>query len=159
MHDQPTDEHRWLRQLLGEWICEVEANMGPDQPPMQRTGSETVRSLGQLWTIGEWTMEGLPEPDYHVMTLGYDPSLGKFVGTFTSSAMARLWVYQGTLDAGRRVLTLEADGPSFAGDGSTALYHDVIEFVDADHRTLTSRCQMPDGTWQQFMQAHYRRRT
>lgn len=69
-----------------------------------------------------------------------------------------LWVYDGSLDAAEKVLALDAEGPSMAGDGKMAQYRDVIEFKNDDHRVLTSHVRGDDGTWQAFMTAHYRRR-
>ena len=45
--------------------------------------------------------------------------------------MTHLWVYDGALDAAGKVLTLDAEGPSFTGDGTTAKYQDVIEIEGA----------------------------
>ena len=42
-----------VQKLVGTWSFEGECIMGPDQPAMKSTGSETVRSLGGLWTVGE----------------------------------------------------------------------------------------------------------
>ena len=50
---EPQKEHQWLQQLVGEWTYENEAMMGPDQPLMKSQGTERVRSLGGLWTVGE----------------------------------------------------------------------------------------------------------
>ena len=91
------------------------------------------------------------------MTLGFDPQTKRFVGTFIASAMTHLWPYRGSLDASGTTLTLDSEGPSFSGDGTMAKYQDIIEFVTKDHRTLTARVQSADGSWQQFMTAHYRR--
>lgn len=155
---EPQKEHVWLQQLIGEWTFESECMMGPDQPPMVTKGKEVVRSLGRLWTIGEGTSDsGGGEAWNSVMTLGYDPEMQRFVGTFIASMMTYLWPYQGTLDAEAKVLTLDSEGPSFGGDSKTAKYQDIIEFITPDHRTLTSRMQNADGSWQQFMCAHYRR--
>ena len=63
-----------------------------------------------------------------------------------------------SLDATEKILTLDSEGPSFAGDGTMAKYQDIIEFVTKDHRTLTPRVQSADGSWQQFMTAHYSRK-
>ncbi len=155
---KPRKEHEWLKRLVGEWTFEAECIMGPDQPPMQNTGSETVRSLGDLWTVGEWTSE-MPEGGNcdSLMTLGFDPQRQRFVGTFVTSAMTHLWVYDGTLDAGGNVLTLETEGPSFAGDGTMTKYRDIIELLDEGVRTLSSQALTPDGQWQQFMTSKYRR--
>ena len=158
MHVEPQQEHRWLDQLVGEWTFEAECSMGPDQPPARNQGVEVVRSLGGLWTLAEG--EGaMPEGGTakSVMTLGFDPKAGRFVGTFIASMMTHLWTYTGALDESDKVLALDAKGPRFTGEG-TAQYRDSIEFIDADHRVLTSRALGDDGQWHVFMTAHYRRK-
>lgn len=157
---EPTLEHKWLLQLLGDWEFDSECMMGPDQPPMKTTGKLTTRSLGDLWTLGE--MENAT-PDGQgmrsLMTLGFDPAKQRFVGTFVASCMTHLWPYEGQLDAAQRVLTLDSEGPSFAGDGTMAKYHDIIEVIDQDHYLLISEHQNPDGSWTRFMNAKYTRVT
>lgn len=156
---EPQKEHQWLQKLVGEWTYESEAIMGPDQPPMKSKGSESVRSLGGLWTVGEGQGQ-MPDGDSFtsVMTLGYDPQKKRFVGTWIGSVMTNLWIYDGELDGAGRVLSLYSDGPSMSGDGTTVRYRDAIEIVDDDHRVLTSAVQGEDGNWTGFMTAHYRRR-
>lgn len=158
MKAEPQEEHRWLQQLVGRWTFESEASMGPGQPPMKSSGKETVRSLGGLWVVADGVGQ-MPEggPADMMMTLGYDPKKGRFVGTWVGSMMALMWVYDGFLDKDRKVLTLEAEGPSFTDEGKTAKYRDIITLESADHRTLTSRALGDDGTWTEFMTAHYRR--
>lgn len=149
---EPQAEHLWLQQFVGEWNIESECIMGPDQPPMTFTGHEVVRPLGKLWIIAEGT--GACES---MMTLGYDPHAKRFVGSFIASAMTHFWPYIGSLDASGKVLTLDSEGPTFAGDGTLTKYQDIFELVTQDHRTLTARVLNADGSWQQFMTAHYRR--
>lgn len=158
---EPRREHKWLQQLIGDWTWEGECNMGPDQPPWKSTGTEQFRALGDLWVIGEGESE-MPDGGkaHNMMTLGFDPQKQQFVGSFVASCMAHLWVYQrGELDAAGRTLSLYAEGPNMSPDanGSTALYRDVIEIKSDDHRTMTSAMQNDDGTWTQFLQAHYHR--
>jgi hypothetical protein len=158
MHPEPQREHRWLEKLVGDWTVESECLMGPDQPPLKSQGVETVRSLGGLWTIAEGEGE-VPggSPMKSVMTLGYDPARGRFVGTFIASVMTHLWTYDGALDGDGKLLELDAEGPNFSGEG-TSKYVDSIEFVDDDHRILRSRVLGDDGNWIPFMTAHYRRK-
>jgi hypothetical protein len=92
------------------------------------------------------------------MTLGYDPAQKRFVGTFIASMMTHLWIYNGALDAAGKVLTLDAEGPDFSGGPGMVKYQDIIEFVSDGHRTLKSQILGPDGKWQNFMTAHYRRK-
>ena len=157
MNAEPQREHRWLDRLVGEWTSEMECRMGPDQPPETMRGVDVVRSIGGLWIVaeGEGEMPGGGAAK-NIMTLGYDPRLQRYVGTFVASMMTHLWSYNGSLDASGKVLTLDAEGPDFTGQ-KTARYQDCIEFIDDDHRVMTSRVLGEDGDWHHFMTAHYRR--
>jgi hypothetical protein len=155
---KPQQEHDWLSRIVGEWTYENQCIMAPSQPPMKSSGTESVRSLGGLWIVGEGRGE-MPDgsPAITLITLGYDPQKQRFVGTFVGSMMTHLWIYDGALDADANVLTLEAEGPSFSGDGGMATYQDIIELRSDDHRVLRSRVRSADGTWHDFMTAHYHR--
>lgn len=159
MQPEPQQQHHWLQQLTGSWTFESECNMGPDQPPGKFDGKIDTRSLGGLWIIGdgEGSMPGGGTSQTQI-TLGFDPQKNTFVGSFIASMMTHLWIYHhGVLDADEKVLTLDAEGPSFTGSGM-AQYQDIITIVDANHHILTSRVQGDDGQWTHFMTAHYRRR-
>jgi hypothetical protein len=158
MPSEAKKEHQWLEQLVGEWTSEMEAVMEPGQPPSKHTGTESVRTLQGLWLICEGrgdVPEG--EPWTTIMTLGYDPARGQYLGTFIGSMMTHMWVYEGQLDAAEKELTLNTEGPSPTGDGSTTKYRDAIELKSSDHRVLTSNFLAEDGTWREFMTANYRR--
>ncbi len=155
---QPCKEHLWLHKLIGDWTFEADCSMGPDQPPAKSTGKEKVRSLGGLWTVGEAEGE-IPGGGFglSVMTLGYNPQVKGFVGSFVSGCMTHLWPYHGSLNATETVLTLDSEGPSVTNDGSMSKYQDLIEFLSDDYRTLSSRYLAPDGRWVPFMKARYHR--
>jgi hypothetical protein len=158
MKVEPHPEHRWLEQFVGEWTYEHECAPGPDQPHSKLTGVETVRTLGGVWILCEGQGE-MPDgcgAGLTVMTLGYDPARKRFVGSFIGSMMTFQWLYDGTLNG--NVLTLDSEGPSFAGDGTMAKYQDIIEILSPDHRILRSQTLGGDGKWQPFMTAHYRRK-
>ncbi|CAH0249129.1 DUF1579 domain-containing protein [Roseomonas sp. CECT 9278] len=152
---QPGPEHRWLQRIVGTWRTEGECAAPPGEAPSQMTGTERVRSLGGLWILaeGEGEMPGGGTAN-SLMTIGFDPAQGAFMGSFVASMMTHLWLYRGVL-AGD-TLTLDTEGPNFGGEG-LARYQDIIALQGDDARTLTSRMQMPDGTWQQVMSARYRR--
>jgi Protein of unknown function (DUF1579) len=155
---EPQKEHLWLHQLIGDWTYVSECSTGPDQPPMQMEGTESVRTLGGLWTIGEAVSKDPADTEFRsIMTLGFDPATNRFVGTFIASVMTHLWPYSGSLDPAEKILTLDSDGPSFSGDGTVTKYQDMIEILSNDHRTLSSQCLGPDGNWIKFMTGHYYR--
>lgn len=159
MVSKPEKQHEWLKQLLGDWDFESECIGEPGQASHKHRGREHTRALGDLWIVGEGEGE-MPGGGTAQMliTLGYDPKRERFVGSWLGSMMTHLWMYEGQLDASERVLTLTAEGPSFTDPNKLATYQDIIEIVSPDHRTLTSRARGEDGTWTQFMTAHYRRR-
>ncbi|MCE9605254.1 MAG: DUF1579 domain-containing protein [Planctomycetia bacterium] len=157
MHTEPQKQHDWLHKLTGKWSFESECNMGPDQPPGKFSGTLVTRSLGGVWILGEGEGE-MPGGDIGktLITLGYDPLQDRYVGSFIGSMMTFLWIYNGSLDADEKILTLDTEGPNFTQDG-LAKYQDIITWVDEDHHILTSQFRSEDGRWNQFMTAHYRR--
>ena len=158
MESGPRPEHRWLQQLVGSWECRGEGAGPPGEPPWTFEADETVLALGDCWIVGEG--RGLmPDgsPALTQLTLGYDPARERFVGCFVGSMMTNLWVYEGSLDEARRVLTLRTEGPDMS-TGRTAAFEDIHELVDDDNRVLRSVMQRADGSWTEVMRAHYRRK-
>ncbi|MFO1448437.1 MAG: DUF1579 domain-containing protein [Opitutaceae bacterium] len=151
-------EHAWLQKLVGTWTFESESVGEPGQPNSKQHGTESVKSIGDLWIIGEGQGD-MPGGGTATMmiTLGFNPVRNRFVGTWVGSMMSHLWVYDGELDASGRVLTLHSEGPSFTDPTKLAKYQDIIEVITDDHRSLTSRSRGEDGSWTPFMTAHYRR--
>ncbi len=159
MDTQAQQEHVWLQQMLGDWTMSGECDMGPDQPASRSTGKEHVRALGGFFVVceGQGEMPGSEDTGTMLMTLGYDIAKKKFTGSWAGSMMSGMFFYEGQLDATQKVLTLDTEGPSFTGDGSTARYQDVITIKSRDERTLHSQTLQPDGSWKRFMTATYRR--
>jgi GNAT superfamily N-acetyltransferase len=158
MDAEPSKEHQWLRRLVGEWTFEMEAEAGPGEPPITDSGTELVRPLGDAWVLCE---AGAATPGggsaTSIMSIGYDPDRQRFQGTFISSMMAHLWIYEGRMDAAGGVLALDTEGPSYTGDATTARYRDTIEITSDGGRVQTSSYQRADGTWHRFMTTRYRR--
>jgi hypothetical protein len=159
MGTKPIKEHEWLNNLLGEWRTETEMVMEPGGKPMKTEGRESCKSLGGLWAFSEGDgkmPDGTPVKMY--TSLGYDVSFKEYRGCWFGSMSSHLWKYVGELSADGKTMTLNCEGPDMEKDGETALYRDVIELVDKDHRTLTSYGQdKKTGEWQKFMTTEYTR--
>lgn len=155
---KPQKEHAWLRRLAGEWEYEGEAMM-PGQPPMRHSGTETVRAMGDFWIVRE-AEASIPggQKARTLVALGFDPFLGRFVGSFIDTTSPLMWVYEGDLDQEGNMLTLNTEGPSMVEPGKTALFRDSIEIQDDDHHLFTSEMLGDDGKWHQLMTSNYRRR-
>lgn len=147
-------EHRWLQQLVGEWSFQGEAVMAPGQPASRFEGTESVRALGEFWTVAEGQGEMCGGAAKTVMTIGFNPEKGCFVGTFIASMMPHLWRYEGRLEGD--VLTLETEGPDHTG--KMVRLRDVIALQGQDRRILSSHALGEDGQWRKFMEATYLRR-
>lgn len=149
MPPAPGEHHKWLEQLVGEWTVESEMTAAPGADAIKGAGSEAVKSIGGRWIVTELKMdiEGMGSMAA-VQALGYDSAKGKYQGTWIDSIQDYLWVYTGTLDETGKILTLEAEGPSMTGEGTTR-YRDVITIESELHRTLTSSAFV-NGEWVHF---------
>jgi hypothetical protein len=154
----PQKEHEWLKQLAGEWEVEAEMVMEPGKPPVKCTGTESARTLGGFWLVGEMKSDFMGIPVNGVMTVGYDPAKKKYVGTWVCSMDGHLWHYEGEVDSQRKVLTLNTEGPDMTRPGKTAKMRDVLEVKDRNHVVLTSSYQGEDGKWVQFMTMQKKRK-
>jgi len=162
VHCETTKEQAWLKKVLGDWSFMSECDMGPDQPRGKFKGSERVRALGDVWVIGEGEGE-MPGggTGRMLLTIGFDGTKKRFVGSWVGSMMTNLWTYDGELDAAGHMLTLNAEGPAMdpsAAPGTIAKYQDVHEFKSDSHRVLTSRTLTGEGKWVEFMKAEYRKK-
>jgi hypothetical protein len=153
----PTKEHALLDQFAGQWTSECEATAAPGQEPLVCKGTESTRMVGGFWMVATGKADMMGMPVESLMTLGYDPAKKKYVGTFVCSAQDHLWEYEGEFDESGKKLVLTTEGPSMMDPTQKAIYQEVLETVDADHRQFTSSVKGPDGKWQQIVTAKYTR--
>jgi hypothetical protein len=143
---QPKD-HAWLERFVGEW----------EWVSSGAKATETARMLG-TWMIDEIRIDADSSPVHGMLTVGYDPSKKKYVGTWIDAKTNFLWIYEGTVDSSGNVLTLETEGPNPMVPGKLFKAKDVHTFTDRDHRTLTSSMLGQDGKWHTFQKVQYRRK-
>ena len=155
---RPARDQRWLDQLVGEWDVVFKIYMQPDQPPMESTGVDTVRALGDNWIVAETETTMMGAPYNGILSLGYDAQKARFHGTWIDSFGGVLWVYKGALNEAGDALTLETEGPSLQAPGKTARYEEVIRITGEDTRTFTSKTETEDGGWMKIVEIEYRRK-
>jgi hypothetical protein len=157
MATKPIKEHEWLQNLLGEWRIETEMVMEPGEPKVTSSGTSSVKSLGGLWAFSE-DHESMPdgEATTSYFSIGYDVTFKEYRACMVMSASSHAWNFTGSLSDDGKIMTLNCEGPSMIDDG-TALYRNVIELIDKDHRSLTSYNQDENGAWQEYMKADYYR--
>lgn len=156
MNNQPQAEHRWLSKLLGEWEGKGEAGDPAGEGVTRWDSRQTVRPIGDLWIHCDVRNDDGSSPSQMLITLGYDPAQGRYVGNFVGSMMSSQWIYSGSVDAGGGSLTLDTRGPDW-NTGELRDYQDIIEIVGDNEHVLRSRMLGDDGQWQEIMQVRYRR--
>jgi len=145
-------EHAFLERMIGHWTVAA-SDMTGDKP-----WEETVRSLRGIWFVAEGAGEMSDgKQATTILTLGYDSSKSKYVGSWIGSMMDYMWTYEGEIEPSGNVLSLYTRGPAFEGDG-LADYREQIAFLDDNVRTFTSSAKEADGTWKQFMEVKYTRK-
>lgn len=151
------DPPAFLEGLVGEWSIEHEVVPGPGQEPVRFGGRESARLLGGRWLVAEGTREVGGRTMTSILTVGYDSSRGYFVATYVDEMQGRLWMYEGSLDADERVLTLETEGPFMGDPNHLVPFRHVIERTE-DGRWLTRTSILgPDGEWFEFGRSAYHR--
>jgi len=145
--------------MVGSWTFRHEWLMEPGGEPGSSTGTEVVRSFGDLWVVGEGEGECEGTTMRSMISLGYDPKAGggegRYVGSFIASVMGGVWVYEGTREGD--VLTLNTEGPDLAVPDKVTRYRDVVELKADGSREMSSHAEMEDGSWFSFMRGVYRR--
>lgn len=151
---QPTKEHEWLKKLEGEWAIQGECT-DPNGATKQIKGSESNELLGGFWSIGRVEAEG-DQPMKGIFTLGFDDEKKKYVATWVDSTHGTLWRYEGQLDSGGKVLTLEGEGRCPI-EGMIKV-KEIIEVQGPDKRTFTSQREK-DGQWRTMLSLSYTRKS
>jgi len=164
MHKPPavTKEHKFLKQLVGNWESDMECSMGPDKT-VKMKGSETSRMLGDYWYEAEMKGDMPAEMGGGAftghMTIGYDSKKGKVVGTWVDNMTDYLWVYEGTLDEATKTITLETTGPNMA-DPSSKEYvrYRETQTLNADGTKTFSSAMEMNGTFVPMMKGVARKK-
>lgn len=155
---EPTKEHHWLKQLVGEWRYETTVQESLESEPEDVVGTEHVYAVGDLWVQLEANQEmkdGVAQKS--LITLGYDIKQGKFVGTFVSSMMDYFWYYEGEIDESGQSLILTSEGPDMTDETKRATYRDIIAITGPKTREFRSQAPGENGEWQEFMVMKYTR--
>lgn len=147
---EPTDQHRWLARLVGDWT--YESGEGENRT----TGIQAMRMLGDLWLVSEG--QGEMYGGGYLSTIGFNPDTGRFSGQWIGGMMTHQWVYDGELSEDGNSLHLMSQGPAFDGSGRMQAYRDTIEIVGDDEHRMTGAYQGEDGAWTEMYVSTFRRK-
>jgi hypothetical protein len=154
----PGPEHDVLKMDVGTWDAVIEIMPGPGMPPMTSKGVEVnemgCRGLCLISSFEGDLMPGMKFEGHGVST--WDPKKNKYVGAWSDSMSPGVAVSESTYDAGTKKATGWMEGTDMNGNVSKSKA--VVEYQDADHRTMTMYMTMPDGQEMQTMKITYTRR-
>jgi Protein of unknown function (DUF1579) len=153
----PGPEHDVLKMDVGTWDAVIEITPGPGMPPMTSKGVEVNEmSCGGLCLISNFDgdlMPGMKFQGHGVST--WDPKQQKYVGAWADSMSPGITVSESTYDPATKKATGWMEGVDMNGNKSKSKA--VVEYQDADHRTMTMFMTMPDGQEMQTMKISYTR--
>ena len=153
----PLKEHELLEKFVGEWESEGEAFMAPGQPPTKLKGVESSRMIGGFWFVAQ-IKSTLPDFPYEqILTIGYDPAKGKYIGTLIDSMTSHVWQFEGIFDATGNILTWQTEGP-VPSPKTPSKFREVMELKSPNHKVFTSSILGPDGSWNTLMTINIRRK-
>jgi hypothetical protein len=147
----PTAEHQKLHANAGTWDAVIDW-MGQKSAGV----SENKVTLGGFWLVDHFTGDfGGQKFAGHGYT-GYDPSKGKYVGTWFDSMSPSMMVLEGSYDAAGKVLTMTGMGVGM--DGKPAMHRMVTTHTGADTMEFEMFVTGADGKEATMMKISYTRR-
>ena len=134
----PTDEHKLLKHMAGEWDCTTSFNVGGPEP-ITGTGHTVAQTvLGGRYVTQHFTMPDFMGMEFEGMgAVGYDKAKGKFVNVWMDNFGTGFMTMEGTYDEDSDTLTWtgEAVYPGENGPETAPVKH-IIKNVSDDNYTM-----------------------
>lgn len=154
---KPGPEHKLLEQDAGTWDATLEMFMAPGAPPMVSQGTETSTiGCGGLCLITDFksTMGGAPFHGHGTAT--WDPARKKYVGSWTDSMSAGIYVSESTYDSATKTSTGFMEGPDMTG--KVVKTKAVTQYKEPGTRVFTMYTTGTDGKEVPSMKITYKRK-
>lgn len=151
----PGSEHELLKSDVGTWDAAVEIYLAPGSPTQVSRGIAQSRlGCGGRWLITDFRNETTGFEGHAIH--GFDPTKGKYVGTWVDPMRSFLAVSEGTYDPATKTMTMwfEASGPQ----GKLLRWRETTERTNEDTRVWRSIMKGPDGQEFEMMKTVYTRR-
>ncbi len=156
---EPTDEHKKLKDQVGTWDAEILIYMAPDQEPAKSKGVENVKMLGEFWTVIDFKYKFMDQPTFGHGMIGYDPVRKKFIGNWFESTSAYPSDMEGTYDETTGKITYKMKSQDETG--KEVEYKVVTSQPDRNTRTFTMFSPVADqpNEFTKMVDINYKRRT
>lgn len=155
---QPGKEHDLLQRDVGTWDAEITMwTQGQDAEATKSNGVETVRMLGELWTVRdfEYGFQGQPTHGHGMFT--YDPLKKKYQGVWCEAGSPYPAHLKGDYDEASREMTLTMKSRDLAG--SLENHKIIIRYVDDGHKTFELQARSKETReYTKIMEIRYTKR-
>lgn len=131
---QPSPEHEVLNHEVGTWDAEVTMHLPGQDQPIESQGTETNKMVGKFWVVSDFKYEFMGQPMGGHGTFGFDPSSGKYVGSWMGSDNPYVIHMVGEYDEKTRKMTYQMEGKDQTGGPMKGKI--VNTYVDDDHKTF-----------------------
>jgi len=98
----PTPQHLELVKGAGEWVGSL--TMYTPEGAQTVAGVETVEAIGGMWIQSRFTCDFMGMPYVGTGCVGYDPSRGKYVGTWIDNFSSYFAWMEGDVDASGKLV-------------------------------------------------------
>jgi len=132
----PGAHHQALEPLVGHFDARVLHFMGPDQPPVESSGTlENTWALGGRFVLSQFHGEAMGMPFEGLGLLGYDTLKQRYVANWADSMATALWptATGESNDDGTAITLSRVMTDQFSG--ALVKVRDVTTIVDHDHIT------------------------
>ena len=104
----PGEPHIMLAGMAGSWGARVKSWQEPDKPPVESLGTcEQKMVLGGRFLQQDFTGDMMGTTFTGIGFTGYDNHSGKYVSTWIDSMSTGILFFEGTADAGGKIITQE----------------------------------------------------
>lgn len=155
----PTEYHKALAREAGVWDAKTTFWMSPDASPMEGTAVETNTMLGQFWLVSDFEggIGNIPFKGH--ATLGYDPKIEKYTGTWVDTMGPYLYTMEGTYDVSTHTLTMMSTGRNVQ-TGKEETTKNVTQYKDENTKVFTiyGPSEEEGEEWWKMMEIEYTKR-
>lgn len=138
---KPTKAHAVLKKEVGNWEADVQVWMSPTGEPTKTKGKETVKMMGDFWTISHFEFEFMGQPAFGHGVFGYDPNTKKYIGTWHDSMSPWPSRMTGTYDESKKTMTYMMNGKDIAGKDQKSKI--IISYPDDKTKTFEMHSPIP----------------
>lgn len=140
----PGAEHQVLKQIAGQWTCNVKMWMQPGAPPSESPAtSEAKMVMGDRYVheMVKGNFMGMPFEGNGV--IGFDNIKKKYVGAWIDNMGTGIMTSEGTYDAGKKTFTFEST-MSDPMTGKTGHSRDVLR-IESENKLVREMWSKPPG--------------